>query len=82
MTLTLPPELDRRISEAAQRSGQSKETFIMNALHQWLDAQDAGFETRIALDEASWQQFQDALDRPPQSVPGLVELFSSGEKDH
>ncbi len=37
VTYRIPPELDRRLGEVAQRTGRSKSYYIRRALDEWLE---------------------------------------------
>ena len=47
--LELPEELDKQITELAASSGQTKNTFIIQALTEWLEDNEAFCETNYLL---------------------------------
>ena len=65
----------RLIDRAAQVRGSSLSDFIVTAVVDRAE-QVLAEQTNLVLDEASWKVFCEALDRPPQVLPGLRELMA------
>jgi uncharacterized protein (DUF1778 family) len=63
------------IKVAAEQQGVNVTDFIMGAAREKAEETPAD-QTRFVLNEKQWQQFMDALDRPPQKKPRLKKLFS------
>jgi uncharacterized protein (DUF1778 family) len=75
LNLRLTPRDDELISEAAASTGQTVSEFLTEAA---VDrAHDVLADRRhLVVDDDTWDQFLEALDRPPTPSAKLVELFS------
>lgn len=70
-----PLDLDV-IDAAADRLGKSRSEFVMETARQ--RAEDVLRDQSVFyLDDASWQTFTAALDKPPADNPGLKKLFAT-----
>jgi len=63
------------LQDAARASHKSVSEFLLDA-GATAAAQTLADRRQFALDDAQWQAFQEALDRPVQSKPRLKKLLS------
>jgi uncharacterized protein (DUF1778 family) len=71
----VPEQADSLVRHAAEATDQPLTEFVVRAAvveakHVLAD------RTTFVLDDEQWARFTEALDRPPQSKPGLEKLFS------
>jgi len=69
------PETDRLLREAAQRTGKTLTTFVVDAVVVEAERVLAD-RTQFTLEAEQWTRFVELLDRPPQNKPGLEKLFA------
>ena len=73
--LRTTPAMKALLQQAAKSSHKNVTEFLLEAgIHA---AEEALVDRRVfRLDDAEWQKFQDALDRPVQSKPRLEKLLA------
>lgn len=74
LAVRITPHQDALIREAAVVAGQSLTDFITSAAV--TRAQDMLADRRVfRLDDATWAEFTELLDRPARSIPELTQLL-------
>lgn len=76
MHLRVEPGQKDLLEAASSASGSTVSAFVLKAATD--AAADVLANRRVfALDEAGWQAFDHALERPARTVPGLAELLET-----
>ena len=73
--LRVAPEENALVREAASTRDQNLTDFVVKAAVGEAERVLAD-RTRFVLDEAQWNDFVEALDRPPRENPRLARLFA------
>ncbi|MGI8730388.1 MAG: DUF1778 domain-containing protein [Solirubrobacteraceae bacterium] len=66
---------DALFRRAAQSAGESLSSFVLGGARERSERVLAD-RSRFVLDEQQWAAFNEALDRPPEDLPALRELFA------
>jgi uncharacterized protein (DUF1778 family) len=75
VNLRVAPADDLLLRQAAELLGESLSEFLIESGRERAERVVVD-RTRFVLDDASWNAFNDALDRPAEVKPELRELFA------
>jgi uncharacterized protein (DUF1778 family) len=75
LALRLDAEQKALLEAASAAAGTSVSTYVLKAATE-AAADDLADRRAFALDQQSWQVFDEALDRPARDVAGLRELLT------
>lgn len=73
--LRVAPDDDALLRQAAELSGESLSSFLLDSGRERAERLLAG-RTRFVLDDRDWKRFVAALDRPAEVNAGVADLFS------